>query len=366
MELLSVSSLTTAARQSWSALAHRAAEPNPFFEPVFLLPAWQALGGDDVFLLVHAEQGTWLACMPVQLRRVLRGPRLLSTWSHPYSFLGTPLVDRDRVDCFSRTLTNWVAAHEHSRFLVLRNLGEGSVLTSIRTRTNGEGPTRMIYEESHERAVLRRHEAGGYLTELKPHKRRELNRLRRRLGEEVGGGLDVRDRSEDPAAVEDFLRLERSGWKGAAGTAMAAREHDADMFRRLCSSFSRDGRLQLLSLEAEGKPLAMKCNLAAGSTLFCFKIAYDERYHRFSPGVLLELDNIEFFHTRRGELLMDSCADPNHPMINRLWRERRTIVTTMIGPGGSLGWAANRTRTALHAARARRKRIGRKTENRPR
>ena len=78
----------------------------------------------------------------------------------------------------------------------------------------------------------------------------------------------------------------------------------------------------------------MKCNLTScdkhGS--FAFKIAYDENYSKFSPGVLLELKNIHHLFKQSPPLAwMDSCADPDHPMIDHLWKERRTIDDYFIG-----------------------------------
>ena len=49
--------------------------------------------------------------------------------------------------------------------------------------------------------------------------------------------------------------------------------------------FRAAGRLQLLALTAGERTAALKCNLLAGDEVFCFKIAYDEAYARFSPGV---------------------------------------------------------------------------------
>ena len=47
----------------------------------------------------------------------------------------------------------------------------------------------------------------------------------------------------------------------------------------------------------------MKCNVSAGDTLFCFKIAYDEELAHYSPGILLEAENVDVFHceTRRAD-----------------------------------------------------------------
>lgn len=94
----------------------------------------------------------------------------------------------------------------------------------------------------------------------------------------------------------------------------------------------------------------MKCNLRAGDRLFCFKIAFDEQWTGFSPGILLELANIELFHADARLMWMASCADPSNEMINRLWPDRRALATIALGTGlgGSLSQStfqiARRTR----------------------
>jgi hypothetical protein len=39
---------------------------------------------------------------------------------------------------------------------------------------------------------------------------------------------------------------------------------------------------------------------------------------------------------------MDSCADPDNEMINRLWPDRRSFVTYAIPKAGVVGWASKR------------------------
>ena len=84
------------------------------------------------------------------------------------------------------------------------------------------------------------------------------------------------------------------------------------------------GRLQLLDLSVDGRTVAMKCNLIAGDVIYCFKIAFDEEYAAYSPGLLLERRTVDVFHTETEAAAMDSCADPHNAMINRLWPDRRS------------------------------------------
>src|SRR3546814_12960434 len=57
-----------------------------------------------------------------------------------------------------------------------------------------------------------------------------------------------------------------------------------------------------------------------------FKIAFDEALGRFSPGVLIEIANLQAVLGDPAIGWMDSCAAADHPMIDSLWGERRTIT----------------------------------------
>ena len=74
---------------------------------------------------------------------------------------------------------------------------------------------------------------------------------------------------------------------------------------------------------------------------FSYKTAYDERLARFSPGVLLQRENLALL-SRDDIDWCDSCASADHPMIDHLWRERRAIGRYSIAIGGTARRAAFR------------------------
>ena len=321
-------------RERWRELAARAVEPNPFFEPLFALPAVERLGAGGTSLLVVEDDAGWRACLPVQDARIARMVSGLRTWRHLYCFLGTPLLDAEVAVPGARLLLGVVL--DPGRQLMLESLGDGGPAAAALDEAAAELGLVTVFETGHERALLERRPAGGYLDGLRSHRRRELNRLGRRLETELGGALTVSDDSGSEAALDRFLELEGSGWKGRGATALASSPQHAEFFRDVCRGFHAQGRLQLLSLSAGERTVAMKCNLSAGDGAFCFKIAYDEALAQFSPGVQLERENIRVFHEDRSERWQDSCADPENTMINRLWPDRRRIRTVLFARRGAL------------------------------
>ena len=154
----------------------------------------------------------------------------------------------------------------------------------------------------------------------------------------------------------DFLEIEASGWKGQEGSALAARQESRSFFLRVArEAFSR-GRLMMLALRFNGRPIAVKFNLLDYREL----LAQDwlrRDYARYSPGLLLEVENVRRLHARLDIEWMDSCAVAEHFMINRLWLDRRMIQTVLVptgkGAGDLLGFADAPRKVAQSAASKR-------------
>jgi hypothetical protein len=89
----------------------------------------------------------------------------------------------------------------------------------------------------------------------------------------------------------------------------------------------------MIALKLNDKPIAMKCNFLTRYGAFAFKIAFNEEFARYSPGVLLELENMHQINLMPEIEWMDSCAISEHFMINRLWTGRRTIETLVCSTG---------------------------------
>jgi CelD/BcsL family acetyltransferase involved in cellulose biosynthesis len=336
---------------AWRALAANAVEPNPFFEPEFLLPAARRLAGETGLLTVDDGDG-WAACMPVVRVRFAGMSPVIGTWRHQYCFLGTPLVDRSQVESATAALVRYPLHEGRALVFMAEALSEGPVLTALRGALD-EQRVAVVFERHHERAALHRRDDGVYTANMRSHHRRELQRLWRRLEGDLGEELEV----QEGGSAEQFLELEAAGWKGQSATALAANPEHATFFRELCGTFASEGRLQMLTLKAGERVIAMKCNLAAGDALFCFKIAYDETLSRYSPGVQLERMNVNTFHESRDERFMDSCAAPDNKMINRLWPDRRSIshlVLSRRGPRSAVSRQGLRAADAVRTARKRR------------
>lgn len=333
---------------AWEALAANALEPNVFAEHWMLLPALEAFGDSAdtrfVLVLVHdprsGAEPALGAIFPLQRLRRYRGLpfRHFSIWNHLHCFLGTPLVHRGHARACLAAFLDWLGRNGRGeRVIEWRDIAaDGPFYEALTGVLDGTSRSRFSVQR-YTRAVLRPRAGGeAYLEQALPGKsRKEFRRLERRLADtapleyaELGAGDDT------DYWIRSFLALEASGWRGRLGTALDSTEAGRRFFIRAAAEAARRGRLMMLGLRVGGRFVAMKCNLLAGEGSFAFKIAFDESYARYSPGVLLELENIRRFHGRAELRWMDSCADPDHFMANRLWLDRRELVSMVTAAGG--------------------------------
>lgn len=327
---------------AWDALAQWASEPNPFFESWFLLPALRAFDPDGRVLLLTLEaDGQLVGLMPV--RRELRyyGHPLphLRNWAHANCFLGAPLVARGFERMFWRRLLRWSDDTVGSAlFLHLVHMPLAGPLHDALVAELADHPRPAATVLREERALLASDLASAaYLdAALSTKKRKELRRQHRRLAE-LGALSTQRLASGEELAdwTADFIRLEASGWKGRGNSALASDRRTQALFTTALEGAARRGRLDRLALRLDGRPIAMLASFVAPPGAFSFKTAFDEDFARYSPGVLLQQENLAVLDDARVHWT-DSCAAENHPMIDHLWRERRAIGRHSIGIGGPL------------------------------
>ncbi|HVY62082.1 MAG TPA: GNAT family N-acetyltransferase, partial [Planctomycetota bacterium] len=365
--VLGVDAEAAARVAEWEDLAAHAVEPNIFYEPWFLRPALESLpGGQAVRLaLVHSVEAgrrpLLVGLFPLDRRRPrLRAPvTRLALWTHKQCFLCTPLLREGHAEAALGALLEALAARREPAVLELELVRadgpfQRALVEVLRTR---ERPSYRA--DAYNRALLVPAEsAEAYLTERLHRKRRkEFKRLESRLGKVGRLTYDALAPGADPAPwVEEFLALEGAGWKRA--TSLASRPGERRFFEAAVAGAHARGRLDMLAIRLDGRAVAAKCNFSSGKgEAFSFKIAYDEAYRQYSPGVLLELENIRRFHAAPGARWMDSCAQPDHPMANRIWGERRGIEHTLVATGRAPGdlavsllpllrWAYRRVRRA--------------------
>lgn len=327
---------------AWNALATECAEPNASCESWFLQPALRQFDTNGRVKIFTLWDGTALCgLMPVSFNR--RYGRWMiphvQNWRHHNAFLGSPLVRAGYEDMFWRALLAELDCHPGSAlFLHVNGITVDGPLTASLQRVSANQQRRISCVEDIARAFL----AGAsspdayFENAVRSKKRKELRRQKNRLSEE---GILTFLRQDDGEGLDDwikeFLELEQRGWKGAKGSALACAAETRNLFVEALRGAAAAGQLERLELRLDGKPLAMLVNFLCAPGSFSFKTAFDEDYARYSPGVLLQIENLALLE-RQGIDWCDSCAVEGHPMIDSLWTGRRHVgrYSVAIGGGG--------------------------------
>jgi CelD/BcsL family acetyltransferase involved in cellulose biosynthesis len=320
---------------AWRALSERALEPNGYY-----LPDWELAvnasardRGGAAALGAQGDGGQLIGLMPVvSLWRAYKIPLPALVSADPYGTLSTPPLDRDLVaDAASGLMQQARRSGAHA--LILRDMSlDGAAMKSFADVLRRDG-IQPIVLQSHVRACL---DAGRDADELLQEalgskKLKELRRQRNRLAEHGAIGFDVaREPNDVAAALESFLKLEASGWKGQRGTALGQHAGDAAFIRRATAGLAETGQCEIVTLRAGDTPVAAAIVLRHQDRAFYFKLGVDERFAKFSPGVQLTLDLTRHLCADPSIRLVDSTANPGHPMIDPIWRGRLAIGDVLI------------------------------------
>lgn len=266
----------------WEELAARSG--SPFLTAAWLASWWRALGPEgELALVLRAEDGTLLAgsCF-VETRRALRPA--VNVHTNDWGIVALDAAARLRF---------WteLAALPHGAVALKPLLADGGTTSPPREALRTAGYS-LVEEELEPSPWL---ELPGSLDDLLAERSRNFRSQvgRRRRGLQREGRLALRVVGGGPTLERDldaFFTLENSGWKGRAGTAIAADPALARLYGGFAEEASRDGWLRLYMLELDGRLIAADYGCVFAGCGYLIKTAFDEDLERMAPGVVLRAE----------------------------------------------------------------------------
>ena len=343
-------------------LSARTAEPNVFFNPRFLAPAMPRLEDREVRLAVIRDGDEYrnrlrlLVPFSVERPAIPLGVPVMRTWSSPFGPLGTPLVDRDDPigvieDFFS------MLSRPHLKLpkvFVLPDMRLDGPVASLLTSFADSRSLTLVTTGKVERPVLESDADGeDYLkASLRSHHYREFRRLKRRLAD-LGKLEHIVARGPDEIrhAIESFLTLEAAGWKGRERTAMAIDRYRAAFAREAVHRLAEQDMCRIHMLTLDGRAIACLVVFVEAGVAYTWKTAYDETLSAYSPGTLLMIEVTKQHLDDPNIVMTDSCAVPDHPVMSRLWSERKPMGTLVVGVTPDADRLARQAASQLHLYR---------------
>jgi hypothetical protein len=349
-------------------LSRRAIEGNVFFDPKFLVPAMPRLDERKVRLMVIRDEDEARSrlrlLMPFSIERagILGGPETIRAWTHPFGPLGTLPLDGDDPQGTLTSLVETLARPELKlpRLLVLPDLRiDGPMARALLAVTERLGlPVQEVNAFS--RAALSKAGPASYLRQkpLSKRRRRELSRQRRLLDRQGAVRFEVaREADAVRLAFEDFLALEASGWKGRRRSALTMDRYRSAFARESVNALAEDGRARVFTLRLDDRAIASLVAFVDRGEAYAWKSAYDEQYALASPGQQLIAEATRALVADPAVKRADSCAMPDHFVMNRFWKDRISIATLVVGLTPESGKAVASAASGLLKARRSRNRV---------
>ena len=248
----SLTPLTEIDAEAWRTLATRAAEPNGYYLPDWELAVNASVPGRTGASALAAWHDKMLVgLLPVvSMRQAYKIPLPALVSAHPYGTLCSPPLDHGMAVDAAATLMQ-AARQSGARALVLREVAlDGAAMKAFNMVLRGEGLRRRVLQWHLRASLDATRDADELLGDaLGAKKLKELRRQRHRLAEHGAVTFEVARSPQDvAAALESFLTLEASGWKGARGTALAQVEGDATFIRRATSALAATGNCEIVTL----------------------------------------------------------------------------------------------------------------------
>lgn len=328
----------------WMALAHELSAP-PFATPGVVAAAHRTDGIGRLRLFSRADNGHLDGLFAVHRQRSLRASglqKLLSSRSGP--------IARSH-DIEVQLLLE--AAHDTGRLIEVSELDGGKHdIPRLVSDLLDNGCVVEATELYRSPLVELAPDRDAQRAALSRKRRQSLDRSRRRLdelGEVRFEMVDTSERAVDPASVDSLLRLEAQSWKGKRGSAITSTRRSETYFRSVMDWAEGEKILHLNQLHVGDQLVAASFALCIGTTLYGMKTAYEERFRKHGPGLLLLQEEILYSIDRglRRLDLLGPVSNHKNDFANgerTIWQLsyglRRTIPLAQLKVGGPLDQAA--------------------------
>lgn len=341
VEITTPERLATLERE-WRDLAGRALADNAFLEPSLIAAAADAGAAEITVLLAWSAPRPGVPSRLVGLWALARQRafpllpfRMLKTPVLDHAFLGTPVLDRDdAADALDGMLDAIAADLSLPKLLSIGSLDASGPVAAIVAEVLARRGSPCTRLETRQRPSLLKSASGSGASPVSSSRAKALRKKQQRLARQ-GTVSCTRHASgsEVGAAIEEFLTLEASGWKGrrsSRGQAILRTPVLTRFFRRAIVALASRHKAQITALRLDGRAIAMQVTVQSGETAFTWKSAYDEALRACAPGLLLHQEVTSRLLADPALHMVDSCNHHDTGHMAEFWAGRREVSDLIV------------------------------------
>lgn len=321
----------------WDALLP--ADSTPFDLHCWYLAWWRAFGGPlELAVCTVRREGELVAAFPLG-----REGRRITALANSHSPVFRPLA-RDE-----EAMEELIVAAIGSQSAASSLIGVPALDPSLAALQDGarKAGAMPLVEPSYSSPIVATD--GDFDAWRKQSKSRwgaPLERFRRKMGRDYEAGFEIVVAPTDlDAELEDGFRVEGSGWKGSAGTAIVSTPETESFYWELGREFGRRDALRLSRIVLDGRTVAFDFCILHRNRLYLLKTGFDEEFRRLAPGLVMRLSIVE----RCFEMGLDTheLLGSESEWKNKFATTKRDHVTLRAYPRRPVGLAQYRYRATL-------------------
>ena len=269
----------------WDALLP--GDARPFDLHCWYASWWEAFGGSSKLAVCTVRRrGKLVGVLPMQFEgRRLKG--LVNSHSGVFRPLAT---DREAME----TLVAAALARPASEVELLLLPSKDSSLAMLEEGARNAGKLLLPERGSVSPIVESAGDLDAWRKGTKSSWKARLARYRRKMQRDHDATFEIVAAPDDLEAwLEEGFRIEASGWKEQAGTAIVSAPETAAFYRDVARRFHERDELRLSRIVLDGSAVAFSFCILGGDKLYSLKTGYDERLRKLVPGLVMQLSIIE-------------------------------------------------------------------------
>ncbi|MCL1871570.1 MAG: GNAT family N-acetyltransferase [Promicromonosporaceae bacterium] len=336
--VLETAAVTPVDVERWLDLVAHAVDPSPYFSPEHLTAIVDHTGEPVVprVLVARTADGTWaglIALWDAPHDDVWPAEHPTTGWFH----VSTPLLRRGLEDAASAAIlraavgTGGVGPVLDLPYL-LEDAGSTSHLTQaaarlglgLRVRPQWDAPWSPTLEP-----------LDDPFAPLSQDRRRKLRKARRTVADLIGADVVLRDVSDDPDAVDQYLAAERTGWKSDGERGGYGLTPRPEWFRTMWTGLRRRDAIRMLAITGPSGAAYMGMLMVEDGTAYGFLDTFDEELRPHGIGNIGRVLTAGYCAGDPAITAYDPLLDPERygPTAALFTSRRQWVGVTVTRPG---------------------------------